>query len=101
QPAPQPMPQPVVQAQPAPQPAYNQRANMANHTPAPNVNTIIRYNHAARDFDEAKAEQEKRRREDAKAINYNGVKVFPLPAKNTDRSRVAPQNKNTLSEYNY
>jgi len=95
QPAPEPQPAP------APQPAYNSQAAMVNHTPAPNVNTIIRYNHAARDFDEAKAEQEKRRRDDAKAINYNGVKVFPLPPKNADRNKVAPQNKNTLNEYNY
>ena len=104
QPAPQPAPQPV--AQPAPQPATQP---VVEKTPAPNVNTIIRYNHAARDYDLAKAEMEKKRKEDleayekwkaeqAQALDYEGVKVLPVPLKKT--APVAePEDKNLLTEY--
>lgn len=78
---------------------------------APNVSTIIKYNHPAQEYEKAKAEAaaeaerqrkvEKKRKEiEAQAVDFGGVKVFPIPSSNEDRTTVAPTLKNSLSEYN-
>ena len=115
QPVPQPVAQPVAQV--APQPVAQSAAQVAPQpaqpvvakTPAPNVDTIIRYNHAARDYDLAKAEMEKKRKEEfeayekwkaeqAQAVEYEGVKVLPVPLKKAAKSD-EPAEKNLLTEY--
>lgn len=89
---------------------------------APNVNTIIKYNHPAREYETAKAEaaaaaaaeaerqrleEERRRKEEqrkkeleAMAVDFGGVKVYPIPSSNVDRTLVEPTLKNSLNEYN-
>lgn len=78
---------------------------------APNVNTIIKYNHPAQEYERAKAEEaaeaarqrkvEKKKKEiEAQAVDFGGVKVFPIPSSNEDKTLVAPTLKNSLSEYN-
>jgi len=78
---------------------------------APNVSTIIKYNHPAQEYERAKAEAaaeaerqrkvEKKKKEiEAQAVDFGGVKVFPIPSSNEDRTAVAPTLKNSLSEYN-
>lgn len=77
--------------------------------PAPNVKTIIRYNHAARDYDLAKAEMEAQRKkeyeeyekwktEQAQAVDYQGVKVLPVPLKKAEPA-AEPEDKNSLTDY--
>lgn len=83
----------------------------AREPQAPNVNTIIKYNHPAYEYEKAKAEAaaeaerqrkvEKKKKEiEAQAVDFAGVKVFPIPSSNEDRTTVAPTLKNSLSEYN-
>ncbi len=119
QPVAQPIPQPVAQpvAQPIPQPvaqpmAQQPNVNVApvpNKAPAPNVNTIIRYNHAASDYDKAKADIEKKRKEEyeayekwkteqEEAVDYQGVKVLPVPLKKAE-PKPEPVDKNLLTDY--
>ncbi|MBR1841303.1 MAG: hypothetical protein IJ778_04155 [Alphaproteobacteria bacterium] len=49
--------------------------------PVPNVDSIIKYNHPAQAYDTAKKQEEKRKEMEAKAVDFGGAKVFPLPAK--------------------
>ena len=44
-------------------------------TSVPNVDTVIRYNHASQDYDRHQAQQA---REKATMMRYNGVQVFPI-----------------------
>lgn len=92
----------VAQAEQEPEPKVNK-------TPAPNVDTIIRYNHPSRDYDQAKAEMQIKRQKEAddyakwkkeqeEAMNYEGVKVLPLPLKKSETA--APTEKNKVGEYN-
>ncbi|MBQ8481456.1 MAG: hypothetical protein IJ532_02865 [Alphaproteobacteria bacterium] len=78
---------------------------------APNVSTIIKYNHPAQEYEKAKAEAaaeaerqrkvEKKKKEiEAQAVDFGGVKVFPIPSSNADRTAVEPTLKNSLNEYN-
>lgn len=74
---------------------------------APNVSTIIKYNHPAQQYEKAKAEEKvaaarkrKIQKEEEQAVDFGGVKVFPIPSSNADRTKVAPTLKNSLSEYN-
>lgn len=101
--APAPIVQPVPVAQPAPVPVAQPKA------PAPNVDTIIRYNHAARDYDTAKAEIEQQRKkefeeyekwksEQAQALDFQGVKVLPVPLKKA-KPETEPVDKNQLTDY--
>ncbi len=97
-------------AQPVSQPVAVPTAQpVSATTPAPNVDTIIRYNHAAREYDLAKAEMEKQRKEEyeaykkwqdeqAQAIDYKGVKVLPVPLKKSE-PQAEPEDKNSLNEY--
>lgn len=107
-----------------------------NHKPAPNVDTIIKYNHPAKQYEEAKAkakaeaeaeaerqrieaekkrleaeerrkamirkrkEEARRRKMEAEAIDFGGVKVFPVQSTNIDKTNKAPDLRNTLNEYN-
>ena len=93
----------VAQAEQKPEPKVNK-------TPAPNVDTIIRYNHPSRDYDQAKAEMQIKRQKEAEdyarwkkeqeeALNYEGVKVLPLPLKKSE-TVAAPAEKNKVGEYN-
>lgn len=81
---------------PAPKPAK---------TPAPNVDTIIKYQHQSLDYDQAKKElaqkaaEEKKR--EAAAIDYQGVKVYPVPLNKKAAKEVAPEDKNSLAGYIY
>lgn len=69
--------------------------------PAPNVDTIIKYSHPSLDYDKAKAEIAKKQEEDRKAVNYNGVKVFPVKHPLASQAEVVvPAKKNSLNEYN-
>lgn len=78
---------------------------------APNVKTIIKYNHPAQEYEKAKEEaaaeaerqrkvQKKEKEREAQAVDFGGVKVYPIPSSNEDRTLVAPTLKNALSEYN-
>ena len=102
-PAVQPAPVPAPAVQPAPVPVAQPKA------PAPNVDTIIRYNHAARDYDKAKAEIEQQRKkeceeyekwksEQAQALDFQGVKVLPVPLKKA-KPETEPVDKNQLTDY--
>ena len=94
-------------------PAAQVPAQTANREPqAPNVSTIIKYNHPAQEYEKAKAEaaaeaerqrkaEVKRKEIEAQAVDFGGVKVFPIPSSNEDRTTVAPTLKNSLSEYNH
>ncbi len=68
-------------------------------TTVPNVDTIIKYNHPSKDYDNAKAAIAKKKKEDAEALNYEGVKVFPVASTNKKPPVVAPKNKNVLTDY--
>ena len=83
----------------------------AREPQAPNVSTIIKYNHPAQEYEKAKAEEaaeaerqrkvEKKKKEiEAQAVDFGGVKVFPIPSSNEDRTAVEPTLKNSLNEYN-
>ena len=108
-----PVAQPVAQPLPsAVQPITTPNVAVApapKKDPAPNVDTIIRYNHAARDYDRAKAEMEAQRKkefdeyerwktEQAQAIEYQGVKVLPVPIKKAE-PQTEPADKNSLNDY--
>lgn len=86
---------------------YTPAQQEAREPQAPNVSTIIKYNHPARDYEEAKAQeaaeakrQRKEKEKEAQAVDFGGVKVFPIPSSNADRTTQAPTLKNSLSEYN-
>ena len=66
----------------------------APYVPAPNVTSMIRYNHPSVEYDKAA----KRRRESASAARYNGVEVYPLTT--SKPKAVSTENVNQLSEYN-
>ena len=88
-----------------------------NRKAAPNVDTIIKYNHPARQYEEAKAaaaaeaervkketnrqkkEAKRRQKMEEQAVDFGGVKVFPIPSSNLDKSKKEPEDKNTLSDY--
>lgn len=67
--------------------------------PAPNVDTIIKYNHASQDYDKAKAKIAKKKKEEAEAVTYEGVKVFPVKHSNIAAQSVSPTDKNELTDY--
>ena len=67
--------------------------------PAPNVDTIIKYNHAAQAYDKAKAQIAKKKKEEAEAVTYEGVKVFPVKHTNLADKPKTPTDKNELTEY--
>jgi len=87
-----------------------------NHVPAPNVKSIIKYNHPAKQYDEAQElariraekdakvkehmrhELERKKKMEQEAIDFGGAKVFPLPAgKKVDKT--TPTDPNSLSDY--
>lgn len=87
-----------------------------NHVPAPNVKSIIKYNHPAKQYEEAqelariRAEKDAKKKEhmrhemarkqkmEEEAIDFGGAKVFPLPpAKKVDKT--SPADPNSLSDY--
>ena len=80
----------VLQQQPVAAPAKE---------PAPNVDTIIKYNHASQDYDKAKAAIAKKKKEEAKAVDYEGVKVFPVKHSNLSAKPKSPDDKNELTDY--
>ena len=67
----------------------------------PNVDAFIRYNHPAKQYDEALAKVAKEREMAKEAVDYNGVKVYPVSnIKNTAVPKpIAPQDRNELSDY--
>ena len=86
---------------------YAAEQPVAREPQAPNVSTIIKYNHPAQQYEKAKAEekaavarQRKIKKAEEQAVDFGGVKVFPIPSSNADRTKVAPTLKNTLSDYN-
>ncbi len=66
--------------------------------PAPNVDTIIKYNHPAQSYDKAKAELAKKRKEESEAVTYEGVKVFPVQHYKK-KENTTPPDKNSLTDY--
>jgi len=70
-------------------------------TPAPNVDTIIKYQHQSLDYDKAKKEIARKKKRDAQATEYEGVKVFPVPLKASKNKDTAPEDKNSLAGYIY
>lgn len=89
-----------------------------NHVQAPNVSSIIKYNHPAQQYDEAQElariraerdaqkkehmrhELERRKQMEKDAVEYGGAKVFPLPASNKiDKTAKPGELKNSISEY--
>ena len=83
---------------PAQVPAQEQAAQTPKE-PAPNVDTIIKYNHASQDYDKAKAQIAKKKKEEAEAVTYEGVKVFPVKHSNIATQSVSPTDKNELTDY--
>ncbi len=67
--------------------------------PAPNVDTIIKYNHASQSYDQAKAKIAKKKKEEAEAMTYEGVKVFPVKHSNLPEKPKSPNDKNELTDY--
>lgn len=86
---------------------------------APNVDTIIHYNHPAQMYDElrakeaAKAQADKleqarkqnldewRKKLESEAVDFGGAKVYPIPStNNVDRTATTPKLKNELNMYN-
>ena len=86
---------------------------------APNVDTIIHYNHPAQMYDEMRAKEEAkatadrmeqarkqnldewRKKLESEAIDFGGAKVYPIPStNNVDRTAVTPKLKNELNVYN-
>ena len=76
-----------------------QQAAKPAKDPAPNVDTIIKYNHASKDYDKAKAAIAKKKKEEAEAVEYEGVKVFPVKHSNMAPKPKSPDDKNELTEY--
>ena len=94
--------------QQAPAPAANDAAPQSQPTenaasepkqPAPNVDTIIKYNHASQSYDKAKAKIAKKKKDEAEAMTYEGVKVFPVKHSNILEKPKTPNDKNELTEY--
>lgn len=78
-----------------------QSSSTTPSVPAPNVDTIIKYSHPSLDYDKAKAELAKKQKEERKAVDYNGVKVFPVKHPLPSQAEVVtPEKKNSLNEYN-
>lgn len=86
---------------------------------APNVDTIIHYNHPAQMYDELRAKEEAkanadrmeqarkqnldewRKKLESEAVDFGGAKVYPIPStNNVDKTAVAPKVKNELNVYN-
>lgn len=61
---------------------------------APNVSSMIRYNHPSVEYDKAA----QRRRQSASAMRYNGVEVYPLAT--TKPKTETTDDVNQLSDYN-
>ena len=86
---------------------------------APNVDTIIHYNHPAQMYDELRAKEEAqanadrmeqarkqnldewRKKLESEAVDFGGAKVYPIPStNNVDKTAVTPKLKNELNVYN-
>ena len=86
---------------------------------APNVDTIIHYNHPAQMYDEIRAKDEAKAKADkleearqknldewkkkleTEAVDFGGAKVYPIPSTNKiDKTAVQPKLKNELNKYN-
>lgn len=87
----------------APQPQSQSQSTEAAKSepkdPAPNVDTIIKYNHASQAYDKAKAKIAKKKKEEAEAMTYEGVKVFPVKHSNLPERPKSPDDKNELTDY--
>ncbi|MBQ7633705.1 MAG: hypothetical protein IJS88_06305 [Alphaproteobacteria bacterium] len=89
-----------------------------NHVPAPNVSSIIKYNHPAKEYEEAqelariRAEKDMKKKEhlrhelerkkqmEEEAVDFGGAKVFPLPkSPKVDKTLKQELNRNSLSDY--
>lgn len=94
---PKPFSAPTYQAEATP--ASNVEIDVSDNVP--NIDTYIRYNHPAQQYDEAQAKAAKEREMAKEAVDYNGVKVFPVSnIKNTVAPKpIAPQDRNELSDY--
>lgn len=68
----------------------------------PNVDSFIRYNHPAQQYDQAKAKAVKEEQMAKEATSFNGVKVFPVNnIQNTEPQKaISPEQRNELSDYN-
>ena len=96
--APQQAPAPATNAA-APQSQPTENAASEPKQPAPNVDTIIKYNHASQSYDKAKAKIAKKKKDEAEAMTYEGVKVFPVKHSNILEKPKTPNDKNELTEY--
>ena len=96
--APQQAPAPAANAA-APQSQPTENAASEPKQPAPNVDTIIKYNHASQSYDKAKAKIAKKKKDEAEAMTYEGVKVFPVKHSNILEKPKTPNDKNELTEY--
>lgn len=68
--------------------------------PAPNVDTIIKYNHASLDYDKAKEQIAQKKKAEAQALTMEGgVKVFPIKHSNLAQKPKSPNVKNELTNY--
>ncbi len=90
-------PQPSAPMVPALPQANN--APKENKVAAPNVDTIIKYNHPAQAYDKAKAKIAQKKKEDAEAMEFDGVKVFPVKHSNLSSYQKSPADKNELTDY--
>ena len=81
-----------------------------NQQPVPNVNSVIRYNHPAVQYKQAKdreaaevAIQQQQiamqREMEANAFEMGNVMVYPIPSSNADKTIKAPTLKNAISAY--
>lgn len=83
----------------------SQTSSQVNSTPkenkiaAPNVDTIIKYNHPAQAYDKAKEKIAQKKKEEAEAMEFDGVKVFPVKHSNLSSKRKSPADKNELTDY--
>lgn len=93
------MPECPTTAQPYATEALQQPMAVPAKEPAPNVDTIIKYNHASKDYDKAKAAIAKKKKEEAEAVDYEGVKVFPIKHSNLAAKPKSPDDKNELTDY--
>ena len=96
--APKPFAAPTYQATAASAPSQVETSVPEN---VPNVDTVIRYNHPAQQYDAAQAKAAQERKMAQEAVEYNGVKVFPVSnIKNASVPKtIAPQDRNELSDY--
>ncbi len=85
--------------QAATQTAASMQSQATPKPAAPNVDTIIKYNHAAQTYEKAKAQIAKKKKEEAEAVDYEGVKVFPVRHSNIQPTPKTPADKNELTDY--